>query len=736
MHRRPIALVLVCLSFAGCGGGSNSGSISTFPLPGAPIVPSSGKAQAVAVSISIRIPKRQGLAARRRPLYVSQGTQSLALSVNGATPVIANVTPGSPGCTTDQQGDLQCTIAANAPPGNDTFKETLYDQIQPAGATSPQGQPLSQATQSATIVAGRSNTVTITLDGIVAGVTLALPATLPKQGSAATFPLNVTAQDAAGYTIVGDPFVAPITLTVFNSDGSGNVSLSNTEGGSGNSVSMLSPSDTITVKYTGAPLTATIKASANGLPPNGTATATFEPRTGSTTDWATFGFDAQRSAHNPTETALGTGNVGALQLKWTYSLDGPYTTTQPIVATNVNTPLVAGGAYVDLVLVGDHHGGLHAVDVANGKRMWHKTLGVTNLQATNCRDIPDGRFGIGETFALDRAGNRVFVVDGAGRLYAFDLGSGQISSGWPSGGVQVVDNAGFDFVYSGLQYVAAEHRLYVSNGSYCDRPTYYGKVRAVDTQAATVVNTLQLETGSGYGAGLWGPGGMALDTNGSDLFGAVGNGFPEVVAYSDSVIRTNSTLSVSASDNPDTLLKQDGDFGSSLVVYDDANSGTCMAAQRKNGRLYTWNRGSLSRGPTALIQTGNASKNGIDLGTPAYDPTTHMIYLPDSDNGPSPYTNPGLAAFAVTSGCSLRLAWQQQFGPPPSNNGPHPPPITANGVVYSGDGAGNTLYAFDASSGNKLWQHTTGGATFTAPTVVDGRLFAVTWDGKLSAFAL
>jgi outer membrane protein assembly factor BamB len=93
----------------------------------------------------------------------------------------------------------------------------------------------------------------------------------------------------------------------------------------------------------------------------------------------------------------------------------------------------------------------------------------------------------------------------------------------------------------------------------------------------------------------------------------------------------------------------------------------------------------------------------------------------------------GLVAFKVQPDCTLALAWQQTVGP---NLTSVSPPTVANGVVYYGDGPGNTLRAFDASTGTPLWDSgsTIQGPIFAAPTVVDGHVLVATWDGHVYAF--
>ena len=97
---------------------------------------------------------------------------------------------------------------AERPVGSDTFTEITY------ASTNATGAPLSQSDTAATIVAGKANIVSITLDGIVVLIALSLGNTTPAQGTAATIPLYVTFDDASGAAIIGDdPFVNPITLT-------------------------------------------------------------------------------------------------------------------------------------------------------------------------------------------------------------------------------------------------------------------------------------------------------------------------------------------------------------------------------------------------------------------------------------------------------------------------------------------------------------------------------------------
>ena len=83
----------------------------------------------------------------------------------------------------------------------------------------------------------------------------------------------------------------------------------------------------------------------------------------------------------------------------------------------------------------------------------------------------------------------------------------------------------------------------------------------------------------------------------------------------------------------------------------------------------------------------------------------------------------------------LELAWQTTAG---TNGGIPSTPTIANGVVYYSDGFHGQIHAFDASTGAPLWTsgpEVTGGILAT-PIVVNGRLFAGSYDSHLHAWGL
>ena len=64
--------------------------------------------------------------------------------------------------------------------------------------------------------------------------------------------------------------------------------------------------------------------------------------------------------------------------------------------------------------------------------------------------------------------------------------------------------------------------------------------------------------------------------------------------------------------------------------------------------------------------------------------------------------------------------------------------VAANGVIYVGSHDDNTIFALDAITGAKLWSYTTTGFGWfpDAPAVLDGVLYAGSYDHNLYAFSL
>jgi outer membrane protein assembly factor BamB len=117
---------------------------------------------------------------------------------------------------------------------------------------------------------------------------------------------------------------------------------------------------------------------------------------------------------------------------------------------------------------------------------------------------------------------------------------------------------------------------------------------------------------------------------------------------------------------------------------------------------------------------------------PAYDPVTNQVFI--SNSNASDVYKPGLVALKVDDTCGLTLGWQAERPPEVGVVGP---PTVANGVVYYTTGTGKQAYAFDAATGEELWNSGDlfGARVAHAPLVVNGHVYIGTWGNRFFALA-
>ena len=210
---------IAVVALQACGG---SGGTAPIVAPSAPAGGAPASKTKTTVLLTITIPAKQTSSARR-PAYVSVNTQSLSIQQLAVSPpysavgkpVVVNVTPSSPGCTTGTSGTT-CSVSFAASPGTFNFS------IQSFAGTSASGALLAENTLTTmTIVAGVANQISVTLNADIASIVLPAPVAVTRV-YAQTF--NFSLQDASGATIVGSGSFdnGPLVVT----DISGLVSLS------------------------------------------------------------------------------------------------------------------------------------------------------------------------------------------------------------------------------------------------------------------------------------------------------------------------------------------------------------------------------------------------------------------------------------------------------------------------------------------------------------------------------
>jgi hypothetical protein len=687
--------LILCAALSACGGGSSSSGI--------PQAPASAPATSASVVISIKIPAAStatGTAAVRQPLYVSANTQSATISVNGATPVVINLAATSPNCTAVAGGGRSCTATVTAPVGTDTFAETLYSAINAGGSA------LSQGKTSHAIVAGQANTVALTLDGIVAALTLAVANAAPPVGTPASIGLTVNINDASGAAIIGsDPFVTPVTLT--DSDTSGGTALSKT--------TLNSPADAaaLTVAYNGKTTAqAVIGASAGAVK---AASATITPKAGTTVafnDYATFGYDNQRTVYNPNTTAITPAAVPSIHLAWQAALGGygDYNTqTQPVLATEI-------AGHQGVIFVGGGSGNVYGYDATSGALLWTTP---TEQETYTCENTATIYFGVGGTPAYDPSTKSIYVVGNmnaspnalaTNSLYHLDGASGAVLGkvsfappipGWNS----------LDFSHTSVT-LGSNGLAYVGTGATCDISSWIGRVAAISVPSMTVAKTFYPvwngTTQPWGGGGIWGWGGVSLDSSGDVLTG-VGNTdngttthggiAAPFVAATDEYSGLGEALvklapDISAVVDSQHPIPQNAYVGSSvdldlqgtpaIITPNGAGCDPIAAIQGKSGTLFLFDELHIGNGPIAQYALAPSSYQDSFLGGPGYSAATGLIYeaVPSSSGSLFP---PGM--IAINPGCGTpAVAWHSAFGPDTGAQGTprSVPAVSAGGVVFVG----------------------------------------------------
>lgn len=207
MRRVSYLAIAGALALSACGGHGAS------PLPSTSAAPT--QKQSAPVAFTMHWPST-GVTAGRRPHFVSPSTMSVVIEINNDPTLTA---------IANNPGGGSSNISLQAPIGSDDFIISLYDQAQTPGETTPVGNELGQVELVQAIKSGQTNTVSATVNGIAAEITMTA---LPNQGwlqsggtssqpqfnivgeNAAAF--SVTALDAGGNAIVGAGIAPVVTL--------------------------------------------------------------------------------------------------------------------------------------------------------------------------------------------------------------------------------------------------------------------------------------------------------------------------------------------------------------------------------------------------------------------------------------------------------------------------------------------------------------------------------------------
>ncbi len=516
-----------------------------------------------------------------------------------------------------------------------------------------------------------------------------------------------TASDAPWLTVTPASGSAPATLTIA-ADQTG-----------------LSPG-----AYTGH-ITVTAAAPAQGTPQIVTVSLNVAAQSspGGPSDWLTIEHDPSRSGE-AAESTLGVANAPQLGLAWSTQLDGKET-AQPLYVSQVS----AGGSVRNLLVAATHANSLYGVDADTGAIVWRRNFGAPPANVA----IPGG-YGIGAAPVIDRAAGRIYAVTDNGSLVTVSLANGADAA--PP--LALIDRPTTNRVWGGLNLNAGN--LYVSTASDGgDTPPWRGQVYHLVTGASTptlvntwtVVPSFPAPTGGG---GVWGYGGVSVDPVTGHVYAATAADSDELYTlYGNRIVGLDSSLGVLGSflpSEPGTFPCAgdpcDLDFGSTPLVFKPSGCGTMVTAGNKNGNLYVLRASDLESNLAPIqILPLNATNDWLGSGgvggVPAYWAEGRMVFVADAGPG-VPGIAAGVVALTVRNDCTLQVAWSQPIG---GNTQPNSTPTIANGVVYVGEGNGGRVHAYNALTGAPLWDSgaNAAGATYAAPIVADGKVFAASWDG-------
>jgi len=473
---------------------------------------------------------------------------------------------------------------------------------------------------------------------------------------------------------------------------------------------------------------------------------------GSPSDWVGFGYDTARTGYNPSETTIGVSNVGTLTKIWQENL-GPANITQPLFVKGLTVPGIGTADMLFVTLAGSSGtaGRVLGLNAATGGIIWYKDTGARDPCPNTAAQS------IGGTGTIDRANGVLYVADGYLRLHRYSLTTGAEAAPWPQT-LPVDGRFWHDIVQAALTYNPLNGALYVPLSSGCE-PNYpwLGGVMYYNTTVPTAPSVKVMYTEEGtlnYGGSIWGFGGVSIDPLNQNVFFGTGpsQGGPLEDAYlAEKVISLDPRFAYNANDvdapTPPFTQGTDDDFGSTPVLYQVAGCPPQLVIKRKDGILYVYDRDYLRSGPVQGIQMSQPSTGSLGgsfIGTLAWDPIDKYLLITSADDqtsafGGFPAFQHGITAFSINSSCKLQLAWHVTEGAAtlqPTSDTPYSMPVVANGVVYFGDGIGNTLYAHNAKTGALLLKKTVAGILFAPPVVTNGRLYLNDDSGNTYAFAL
>lgn len=480
-------------------------------------------------------------------------------------------------------------------------------------------------------------------------------------------------------------------------------------------------------------------------------------------DWPGYAYDNEHTGFNPNTVAFTPAALSKLHLAWEQPVYG-YAQTQPLLITNV-------GGHQGMLVLGSA-GDIKSYDALTGAKIWQTHLG---------REFMDPLCGVsslGGTPRYDSATRSIYVASGNDAAVNHVIISRlTAATGAVTAHVDITPSLlRGEWVVSHAALTLANGLLYAGTSSSCDDSSWRGRVVVLDASTLKVVRTFFTVWNAGptpapySGGGVWGWGGVSVDSAGNVYFGvgnadtsqdAGGNPGPkapfavaanEQAGYGEHIVKTSATLSqVYAATYPGfdfAVGGQDLDFsGTPVLAQPPGCSDAYAATQGKGGTLVVSDVRTLQTVRAFPFSKPDAGANYV--GNPAYSPLTGLLYAAVNSATDSLFA-PGLAAI---TDCGRSVLWHAAFGPDSfaysragGGSSPRTAPVpTAGGVVFIGTPAGppksefTSLWALNDETGAVI-----GGkpvfstsCAFKMAPIVDGTwLYVFDQCGGLYAYTL
>jgi outer membrane protein assembly factor BamB len=427
-------------------------------------------------------------------------------------------------------------------------------------------------------------------------------------------------------------------------------------------------------------------------------------------DWTTYHFDGAHTGYDPSAPA-----VSSFSSNW---------------STNVNGLVLAEPLYFNgQVYVVTMHDWLYALNPVDGSITW--SYHIDNpfpASSIICNSVPGDAVGIMSTPVIDPAAGVIYMV-GMTSLGFFHLWAVNLSTHSLAYPPVSVDPFPIDPGYTqqtqqnnyqnqrGALALNSTGTLFIPyGGRNGDCGNYHGYVIAVHASDGTGVNSWHT-TFSALEAGIWAPGGVALDASGNALV-ATGNGSRCSLPYDDGeqVLKLSPSLVQMTSWAPSnwaSLNCSDTDIGS--TAPSPVGFGRIFQSG-KNGRGYLIDSANMGGIGGEVFQAQVC--NTLSFGANAY--ANGVIFVPCQD---------GIHALNQTAN-SFSAAWNY-------TGITAGPPIVTAGAVWVIDTSGGTLNALSPNTGALIGSQSLAGGVehFVTPSEGGGNIY-VPGSGFVQAFAI